>query len=151
MQYKCTSILRFGNPGIIASYVCTLLWLYGLHTVELSSRYNPACKSGSYAEYGCLIGEELLSRNSAFHDMLNRNANDHKTVILAVVDNSYVEMAINLLGYLHDKNIRNFLFICTDEESALKLKRYGIYPFLYENAHVYETLTPYWSPRRATW
>ena len=71
--------------------------------------------------------------------MLKRNANNDKTVILAVVDNSYVEMAINLLGYFHGKNIRNFLFICTDEESALRLKRYGIYPFLYENALVSKT------------
>ena len=63
----------------------------------------------------------------SFADALKARANEDKLIILASLDKSYVDMALNLYETSFVKfGINNFLFVCTQDEAVLQMKRHGI-------------------------
>ena len=90
------------------------------------------CKKSKTDKITCLVGPGMLSRHGVFYKTLQSRANKDKLIILSFVDISFVEMAINLYDFsLRPLNIRNYIFVCTDEKAYVALERRGIYSFLY--------------------
>ena len=62
----------------------------------------------------------------SFADAVKARAKD-QLIILASLDKSYVDMALNLYETSFVKfGINNFLFVCTQDEAVLQMKRHGI-------------------------
>ena len=90
------------------------------------------CGTSENEKHACWIGPGMLSRQGAFYKLLEEKSNDDKLIILAYVDFSYIEMAINLYQYsLKRLNITNFVFVCSEMDAVHALKRKGIDSFLY--------------------
>ena len=67
----------------------------------------------------------------SFEDAVRARANEDNLIILSSLDKGYVDMALNLweTSFLKFK-IRNFLFICTDEEAVVLMRKQGLPCFL---------------------
>merc|ERR1712016_444157 len=61
--------------------------------------------------------------------------------MLAFVDFAFIEMAINLYEYSLKKfNIKNYIFVCSDQDAYKALQRRGINAFLYP--HIIDSNIP---------
>jgi len=66
-----------------------------------------------------------------FAEAVKARANEDNLIILSSLDRGYVDMAINLYETSFVKfSIRNFLFVCTDDEAVTLLRERGIPCFL---------------------
>ena len=126
-------------------------WMYFLHrtvvmesnvSLPMNSRVNTqhaegieSCDGSKNNTYSCWIGDEMLSREGSFYKELKSKADSKNVIMLAFVDFSFVEMAINLHEYsLKRLNIQNYLFVCSDNDAYEVLRRRGINAFLYPHA-----------------
>ena len=83
------------------------------------------CKNPKCDKHVCWIGKGMLSLNGTFYETIKGKAEpDSNTIILAYVDFSYVEMAINLYESFRSLNITNYLFACSDNNAFQALKKY---------------------------
>ena len=90
------------------------------------------CDAFKNNTYSCWIGDEMLSREGSFYKQLKSKADSKNVIMLAFVDFSFVEMAINLHEYsLKRFNIQNYLFVCSDNNAYEVLRRRGTNAFLY--------------------
>ena len=111
------------------------------HNVSLSinvpiSKQNPAdieyCDASKKNKYSCWIGERMLSREGSFYKELKSKADSKNVILLAFVDFSFIEMAMNLHEYSIKRFcIKNYVFVCSDEDAYQALRRRNINAFLY--------------------
>ena len=101
------------------------------HMVSLESQ--DYCKN-KRDNISCWIGPEILSRQGEYYQAIKSRANSDNLIILAFVDFSFVELAINLYEFsFRPLHINNFLFVCSDEDCFKLLNRRGINCFLYKH------------------
>ena len=98
------------------------------------------CHDSNKNKYSCWIGDDMISRNGPFHMELKSKANSKNVIMVAFVDLSFIEMAINLHEYsLKRLSIKNYLFVCSDKNSYEILLRRGINAFLYHHSTKYDS------------
>ena len=95
-------------------------------------QYSDICQYNISDRYECWIGSLVLSWKGKFYKKLEAKANPNNIVILAIVDMSYLDMAMNLYEGLESLQIENFLFICTDRKSFNILAKNNIDSFYYK-------------------
>ena len=94
--------------------------------------YCHTCKKSNYS---CWIGDGMLSMEGSFYKELKSKADSKNVIMLAFVDFSFIEMAINLHEYsLKRFSIKNYLIVCSDQDAYEALQRRGINVFLYTHA-----------------
>ena len=95
-------------------------------------QHSDICKPTYNNIYECWIGSLVLSWKGQFYKKMEAKANPNNIVILAIVDLSYLDMAMNLHESLESLQIRNLLFICTDNKSFNILQNRSIESFFYK-------------------
>jgi hypothetical protein len=99
----------------------------------MSSEAQEYCRN-KHGNISCWIGPEILSLQGEYYKAIKSKANADNLIILAFVDFSFVELAINLYEFSFRRlNIKNFLFVCSDEKCFKLLNRRGINCFLYKH------------------
>ena len=154
LQESIKSYLIFGNKekkSDMKTILHLFSWMYFLHrtvvmesnvSLPMNSRVNTqhaegieSCDGSKNNTYSCWIGDEMLSREGSFYKELKSKADSKNVIMLAFVDFSFVEMAINLHEYsLKRLNIQNYLFVCSDHDAYEVLRRRGTNVFLYPHA-----------------
>lgn len=103
-----------------------------LKPTEVLKTTECALKEGD-EQIECWIGTSNLRENGEFYKKLKTKADKNNAVFLASVDNSFVDMAVNMYETSFRKyNITNFLYVCSDVKAVDLLKVHGIDCFLYE-------------------
>ena len=99
------------------------------------------CHESTKSQYSCWIGDGMLSREGSFYKQLKSKADSKNVIMLAFVDFAFIEMAINLYEYsLKKLNIKNYIFVCSDQDAYKALQRRGINAFLYP--HIIDSNIP---------
>ena len=99
------------------------------------------CHASKKNRYSCWIGDGMLSREGSFYKQLQSKADSKNVIMLAFVDFAFIEMAINLYEYSLKKfGIKNYIFVCSDQDAYEALRRRGINAFLY--SHTIDSKTP---------
>ena len=90
-------------------------------------------KDSALDRYKCFLPTEMTTKGSSFDLNLQKRANKDNVVFLVSVDNGYVDMAMNLYETSFQKlGLTNFLFVCSDSQSAVELATLNIDCFVFE-------------------
>ena len=90
------------------------------------------CDASKKNKYSCWIGERILSTEGSFYKELKSKADSQNVIMLAFVDFSFIEMAMNLHEYSIKRfGIKNYVFVCSDEDAYQALRKRNINAFLY--------------------
>ena len=78
----------------------------------------------------------MTEKGGPFDLYLEQRANKDKVIFLISIDSGYVEMGLNLHETSFKRlGITNYLYVCSDTESAHELEAHGIDCFIYEQKH----------------
>ena len=88
----------------------------------------------------------MLSKDNKFYKVLRKKANKDNIIILASVDSSFVDLAVNFYETSFRRfNISNFLYICSDSKAVAMLAEAGIDCYLYPQDTKNDQATEYGS------
>ena len=111
--------------SVLFSCICVCSYAQGTEYIEY-------CHASKKSNISCWIGDSMLSMEGSFYKELRAKADSNNVIMLAFVDFSFIEMAINLHEYsLKRFGIRNYLIVCSDQGAYEALERRGINVFLY--------------------
>ena len=111
--------------SVLFSCICVCICAQGTEYIEY-------CHASKKSNISCWIGDSMLSMEGSFYKELRAKADSNNVIMLAFVDFSFIEMAINLHEYsLKRFGIRNYLIVCSDQGAYEVWERRGINVFLY--------------------
>ena len=100
-----------------------------------ANEYDEECpyKDSKLERFKCFLPAQMTEKGGPFDLYLEERANKDKVIFLISIDNGYVEMGLNLHETSFKRlGIRNYLYVCSDTESAHQLDAHGIDCFIYE-------------------
>ena len=112
------------------------------------NEYEDDCpyKDSKLERFKCSLPVEMTEKGGSFHLYLEERADKENVIFLISIDSSYVEMALNLYETSFKRlGISNFLYVCSDTESAQALDVHNIDCYLYEQNIAHDKASRYMS------
>ena len=100
-----------------------------------ANEYDVECpyKDSKLERLKCFLPAQMTEKGGPFDLYLEQRANKDKVIFLISIDSGYVEMGLNLHETSFKRlGITNYLYVCSDTESAHELESHGIDCFIYE-------------------
>ena len=100
-----------------------------------ANEYDVECpyKDSKLERLKCFLPAQMTEKGGPFDLYLEQRANKDKVIFLISIDSGYVEMGLNLHETSFKRlRITNYLYVCSDTESAHELESHGIDCFIYE-------------------